>query len=241
MDERAAYTWIGHRGMAICNPISSEALNLTIDAMPLADGARCLDLGCGKGELLLRLARRHGCVGSGYDLSAKLLEEAREHAGILRKIEFVEEDLCRAPLDGTWDLAAAIGASHPLGGTRPALQALSEATRAGGLVVLGEGYWRSGASAEAKAAIGDGLLSLDALIQAGILVDLVPLHVETASEQDWDRYEWAHQRNLEEHARAHPDDEMAQRLLARGRAWRQLYLQYCRDALGFALVVFRKT
>jgi SAM-dependent methyltransferase len=239
VDERAAYTWIGHRGMSICNPISSEALDVTIDAMPLAPGARCLDLGCGKGELLMRLARRHGCHGTGYDLNAALLAHARESAEGL-PIELLEEDLCRAPLDGSWDLVAAIGASHALGGTQPSLQALSEAARPEGLASIGEGYWRRGASADARAAIGDGLLSLDGLVEAGGLVDLVPLHVEVASEQDWDRYEWAHQRNLEENARAHPEDELAQRLLARGRAWRQLYLRFGRDALGFALVVFRK-
>lgn len=241
MDERAAYTWIGHRGMAICNPIASDALDSIVDAMELSPGARALDLGCGKGELLIRLALRHGARGVGYDLSSALLAEARDAASARGvSIELREEDACRAPLDGSWDIAAAIGASHALGGTRPALQALYEAVRPGGFVVLGEGYAKQPPSEAARRALGDELVSLDALVGAGIALGLVPLHVVTASEQDWDRYEWAHQRNIEAHARAHPDDALAQALLARRRAWRDLYLRHARDVLGFALLLFRR-
>ncbi len=237
MDERAAYTRIGHRGLSICNPIASEALDAAIDVLELAPGSRALDLGCGKGELLVRIARRHGASGVGYELDASFLAEAREAAS---SIEFREEDACRAPLDGSWDVAAAIGASHALGGTRPALQALWEATKPGGWVIFGEGYARRALDAEARAALGDELLSLDALVGAGLALGLVPMHVTTASAQDWDRYEWAHQRNIEDYARSHPDEPLAQALLARRRAWRDLYLRVGRDVLGFALLVFRR-
>ncbi|MDH7504441.1 MAG: methyltransferase domain-containing protein [Verrucomicrobiota bacterium] len=41
---------------------------------------RLLDLGCGRGELLTRWAAQYGIGGTGVDISAAFLKEARRRA-----------------------------------------------------------------------------------------------------------------------------------------------------------------
>ena len=51
-----------------------------IELLALEPGARVIDLGCGKGELLRRLAARYEIRAVGVDRSPTLLEEARRRA-----------------------------------------------------------------------------------------------------------------------------------------------------------------
>ena len=53
-----------------------------LDALDVAAGARCLDLGCGGGHVTMELGRRSGPTGSvlGIDLDEALLEVARADA-----------------------------------------------------------------------------------------------------------------------------------------------------------------
>ena len=51
---------IGHGEMPFHNPISESAVDTLIGLLPLGAGDRALDVGCGRGELLIRLAERLG-------------------------------------------------------------------------------------------------------------------------------------------------------------------------------------
>src|SRR5262245_20933033 len=94
--DRAKLTAIGHADHVICNPIDMEKVDDVLDLLDLPAGARVLDAGCGKAEILMRLiARRCGnpertdanelsheagvrCVG--VDVNGLFLEEARRAA-----------------------------------------------------------------------------------------------------------------------------------------------------------------
>ena len=69
MDDGMQYTTVGHRGMVICNPIGSDQLDEVIELIAPSPGrsGRAIDIGCGKGEFLIRLAERSGCAGLGID------------------------------------------------------------------------------------------------------------------------------------------------------------------------------
>jgi hypothetical protein len=69
---------------------------------------------------------------------------------------------------------------------------------------------------------------------------LEPIHVAVARDADWDRYTWTHLRNLEAHARDHPEDLQAARLWARRKAGRNGYLRAGRDVMGFALIAAKR-
>jgi SAM-dependent methyltransferase len=246
--DAAAYTAIGHRGMAICNPLASGQLDEVI-AVIAGDGAAgagtAVDVGCGKAELLIRLAG-HGCRGLGVDRNPALVAEARAAiaARCPGQVEIVEADAAAYPLPpGGFAIAAALGASHALGGTAATLAALAAATRPGGHVVVGDGFWRRPPSLDELAALDaapDEMTSLAALVAQVDAAGLEPIHVAVARDDDFDRYEWAHHRNLEAHARAHPDDPQAQRLWARRKAWRDAYLRAARHVVGFAVIAARK-
>lgn len=84
---------------------------------PVAQGARVLDLGCGKGDVAIPLARELGCRVHGIDLFPPFVEEARtraEEEGVADLCRFQVGDL-RAMLEQLegHDVAimAAVGAS----------------------------------------------------------------------------------------------------------------------------------
>lgn len=246
VDLASAYTTIGHRGLAICNPCDAAQLDAAIGLCAPPRGGFALDIGCGKGELLLRIAELTGCRGVGIDRNPEFIAEAR--AGASRRcpelVEFVHADAAVhhfAP--DAHDLGAVMGASHSLGGTGPALATLRRTVRRGGYVLFGEGFWRRPPSDEELAVLGaarDAAGTLGELVAAVEHAGLTPLDVAIASEASFDRYEWAHHRNVEAYARERPDDPAAQSLWKRRRSWRDAYLHAGRAALGFALVVASK-
>jgi SAM-dependent methyltransferase len=77
--------------------------------LPLRRGTKVLDVACGTGNLAI-IAARHGCITSGIDIAANLLEQARARAvkaGL--GIEFTEADAERLPfVDNTFDLAVSM-------------------------------------------------------------------------------------------------------------------------------------
>ncbi len=77
--------------------------------LPLQRGMKVLDVACGTGNLAI-IAAKHGCITSGIDIAANLLEQARTRAvkaGL--GIEFTEADAERLPFaDNTFDLAVSM-------------------------------------------------------------------------------------------------------------------------------------
>ena len=58
-----------HHGLEIASPMSSADLDAVVDLLEPVDGDVAVDLACGGGALLLRLAQRARIRGSGVDLS----------------------------------------------------------------------------------------------------------------------------------------------------------------------------
>src|SRR4030065_123592 len=67
---------ITHRQHVICNPTSEEKLDRLVKLLRLPDGARVVDIACGKGEFLIRLAEAYGVRGVGVDLSPFFIADA---------------------------------------------------------------------------------------------------------------------------------------------------------------------
>jgi cyclopropane fatty-acyl-phospholipid synthase-like methyltransferase len=58
--DRATISAVTHAGVPYANPLSPAALDAAVEALELPDGAVALDVGCGDGRLLERIAARHG-------------------------------------------------------------------------------------------------------------------------------------------------------------------------------------
>jgi SAM-dependent methyltransferase len=243
---RADFSRIAHSGLAVMNPISTVKLDRLIEQFDLRPGARVLDLGCGKGELLFRIGGRYPIEGVGVDLAPALLDEGRRARGDRAPgstIELVAGDaLAWSGQPESFDLTATVGAS--VGGYAATLQRLRDVTRPGGLVLLGEGYWRRPPSPEyldALSATADELTDYAGTIEAGSACGLTPLYVATSSVDDFDHYEWAWSANGERYAAAHAGEPGVDELLAWIRRGRHRYVALGgRETLGFGLFLFRR-
>jgi SAM-dependent methyltransferase len=231
-DEISAAT---HGDLAFHNPLDPAQLDDVIGRVPLHPDDRVLDVGCGPGELLLRLHAQHGAGGIGIDSSPVQIAAARARTPPDADIDFVEGDA--GDLDGGgFALTACLGSIHALGGLHPGLARLAELTRPGGWVLLADGYWRrepEPAYLHALGATVDELPDRSGLLLAGERHGLTTAYVAETSEAAFDRYEWTLIHNAELDGR--PE------VLEWGARARARYTgPGGRDTLGFALVLMRK-
>ena len=222
------FSAIAHREHDYCNPISAAKIERLLDLLPLAESSRVLDLGCGRAELALRIIERFGSHVVAIDNSSLMLDAARERAqwtGALGRLHLDNMDIGGFDADPeTFQLTVYLGA----GGID-------------GYVLIGEGYWKRKAPSDYLAVLGGNDLEyLDhrGNVQAGIDAGLVPMHAAVASDDEWDEYEWKYARSIERFVREQPEDPDAVTMLDRIRRWRDAYLRWGRDTLGFGAYLF---
>lgn len=129
-----------HHHMDIMNPMSSGELDAVIDALAPRDGMTALDIACGHGELLLRLATRWDVAGTGIDLSPwQIARCARRSADTPMRgsVRWILGDGSAAPGTG-YDLATCLGASWVFHGFHGTAKALARRVRPGGRVAVGD-------------------------------------------------------------------------------------------------------
>lgn len=204
----------GHR---IHNPMTAAKFAALGEALRLAPGARMLDLASGSGEMLCTWARDHRISGTGVDISTVFTEQARARAvelGVADRVGFVHGDAAGHVADEPVDVAACIGATWIGGGVAGTVELLDRSLRPGGLMLIGEPYWRRTPPDEetAKDCHGSSLadfLPLPGLIERfqGLGYDVVEMIL--ADQDSWDRYVAAQWLSMRRWLDANPDDELA--------------------------------
>ena len=233
------------------NPISEAKMTHYIKWLELKPCQSVLDIGCGSGEVLIRLAERYQIRGTGIDTSLPHLELARESAS-LRKcesiVEFVETDARSYAVEPeSLELAVCLGSSHAFGlGPEAYARALEQMrlwVAPGGQILIGEGYLRQPASPEYRELLGESVpdeMTHTANVSCGQKLGLIPQSAWTSSLEEWDDFEWGYQRIVERKAAANTEDSAVQKRLLQRREWMDAYLRWGRDTLGFGVYVFRK-
>ena len=143
MDVRKYYS-VTHRYHIVCNPMSTAKIDELIELLKLTPGSAVLDIACGRGELLARLAERYVISGVGVDISPYFVEDARQTLQDRvpgTQIEVLNMDAVDYSPDRPFDLAMCVGASWVYKGYRGTLRALKSMTRPGGLILVGEPFW----------------------------------------------------------------------------------------------------
>ncbi|MCL4763785.1 MAG: methyltransferase domain-containing protein [Burkholderiales bacterium] len=239
------YAALAHRDHDYCNPLSSAKIERLLDLLTLDAGSRVLDLGCGRAELALRIIERFGSTVIAIDHSSYMLDAARERAewtGALGRLHLDDTDIRDYRADPeTFHLAVMLDAGGIPGGMAGICQKLRGWTRSGGYVLVGISYWKRKPAAELVSLLGGREREVHdhhGNVQAGAGAGLVPMHAVTATDDEWDEYEWKFCRSIERYAREQPDDPDAPAMLDRARRWRDAYLRWGRDALGFAAYLF---
>jgi SAM-dependent methyltransferase len=238
---------ITHRRCVVCNPMSEEKLSRLVDLVQLPTAARVVDIACGKGEFLIRLADAYGVRGVGVDLSPFFIADAEQRlrARVPKaEITFSQIDGADFKLDKphSLTLASCIGASWVFGGHAKTLDALAGMAEPDGWVIVGEPFWLRKPPDEYLRVLGltrEAFGSHAENVEAGERLGLDLVHTLVSSKDDWDRYEGLQWHAVAEYARSDRDDADLPELLERVAKEKSAYLRWGRDALGWAIYVFR--
>jgi cyclopropane fatty-acyl-phospholipid synthase-like methyltransferase len=242
------FTTIAHHAHEHLNPVDPDALEQAVERVALRPGDRAIDVGCGKAALLIRLAERHGVAGTGVDLNPAFLAEARTLAarrGVAAAVTLIEGDASTIDLPAaSFHLGICVGATHALGGYPGTLRGLARLVRPRGHLLIGHGYWKRAPDPEYLERLGatlDEMTSHEGNIDAGIAAGLKERGAWVSRDEDWDRYEDLYADTVERYAAQHPTDPDTPAMLERIRRWRETYLRWGRETLGFGLYLFRRT
>jgi len=225
------------------NPTSEEKLDLAIDYCAIRDGMRVLDVGCGKGWLLRRIASRFDVQITGLDIHRAFAAEARQLAaaeGLNDRILIVQGPALNfeAPAAG-FDVVTCIGASFALGGFEPALDWMGRHAKPDGMIAVREVFAK-------VLPLPDnvpphrriGALSLwttaDKIRAHGLLMR----GIVESSVDDWNRYHSLHWQAALDWALAHRNSPDAARML--DPEGQRCDLERDGRALGWAIFVARK-
>jgi SAM-dependent methyltransferase len=226
-------------------PLSSSRADAIARALAGDDPRNVLDLGCGWGELLLRvLAAGSKTTGLGIDSDAELIARARVNAaarGLSDRVEFVAVD---APTKHEpVDAVICVGADHAYGTQSDALMVLFDLVEPGGLLLFGSGFWEQTPTPGQAASIGlepDSLTDLADLVDLAISIGFRPLAIQTANRDEWEQFESGFLADREQWLRRHGDDPAAEEIRAKADAHRTGWLRGYRNVLGFAYLTLTR-
>lgn len=202
-----------------------------------------LDLGSGSGEMLCTWARDYRIRGVGIDMSALFTSQAKlraEELGVADRVAFHHGDAAGYVADEKVGVAACLGATWIGGGVAGTLELLAKSLDPGGILLVGEPYWRQLPPTEV---IARGCLAgkrSDFLVLPGLLAAFGALGYDVvemvlADQDSWDRYEAAKWLTMRRWLDANPDDDFAPEVRAQLDAEPARYATYTREYLGWGV------
>jgi SAM-dependent methyltransferase len=237
---------IAEAGHRIMNPFTDEKLELVGELCRWRRDTRLLDLGSGKGEMLCTWARRHGIQGLGVDLSEVHVAAARAraaHLGVADRVRFEQAEASTVEVEpGSFDAVACIGATWIGGGLAGTADLMRPALAPGGLLLIGEPFWREEPPGEAHAALDLGeeeFTSLPGTLERFEAAGLELLEMVLADGDSWDRYVAAQWWTVARWLDDHPDHRDAPEMRGYLDRSRRSHLAYGRRYLGWGVFVLR--
>lgn len=223
------------------SPLSVERADRLTGELAAWKPSTVLDLGCGWGELLLRIMEAlPGAHGTGVDNHDPDIRRGRGNAaarGLANRVAFVQgqaqDHLSPA------DLVLNIGAWHALGTMEGALSTLRELVSPGGHLLFAAEFWERPPTDAEVSRMWPGMTADDCTDLAGV-VDLAiasgfrPLRIESVTRGEWEEFESLYAAEREEWLLSHHSHPQAGEVRAQLDKSRSIWLRGHRDIFGFA-------
>jgi SAM-dependent methyltransferase len=236
---------IVHKYQKIMNPITEAKLDSLIELLKLKPGSSVLDIACGKGELLVKLAEKYKINGVGIDKSPYCINDCNQKKSNRvpgADIVFYMMDGADYKPDKKYDITSCLGASWVFGGHNGTLKALSEMTRPGGLILVGEPHWIKEPDTEyleAEEMTRDSYRSHRENVLIGEQLGLKCLYTLDSDRDGWDIYETLHWWAVEDYILNNPNDPDIMEIREANEKYKEIYLRWGRDTMGWCLYLFR--
>jgi cyclopropane fatty-acyl-phospholipid synthase-like methyltransferase len=245
------YETIAHHDRVILGPIGIEELDALLARVtpqpPAHDRARVVDVGCGKGELLVRAMERFGAEGVGVEPNPTFIADARARARgrvAERDLVLFQSTFAAAPLaHGRFDLAVCIGSLHAFGGYAAALVRMAQLVRPRGWGLVGADCWWREPDPAYLAATGfdrDEMQTLERVHEAPATRGwrLIAHHESTQEERD--EYERGCEAAVERWLAARPNDSDVPGFRERVMRRHEAYERWGGTMVGFTTMLLRR-
>lgn len=231
----------------IHNPFTAEKYATLGRVLRMKPGTRILDLGSGSGEMLCTWARDHGINGTGIDMSQLFTAQAKHRAeelGVSERVHFIHNDAAGYVTDEKCDVAACVGATWIAGGVAGSVELLAKSLKPGGMILIGEPWWRQvPATEEIAQACGVSsradFLTLPELVASFDELGYDVVEMVLADQEGWDRYEAAKWLTMRRWLDANAADDFADEVRAELTIAPRRHVTYTREYFGwgvFALI-----
>ncbi|WP_431225027.1 SAM-dependent methyltransferase [Serratia sp. L9] len=227
----------------IHNPFTPDNYATLGTVLRMEPGTHVLDFGSGSGEMLCTWARDHGITGVGIDMSQLFSEQAKlraEELGVADRVNFIHNDATGYVANEKCDVAACVGATWIGGGVAGTIELLNKSLKPGGILLIGEPYWRQLPPTEEVArecgatSIAD-FLTLTQLVASFDESGYDIVEMVLADQEGWDRYIAATWLTLRRWLEANPDDDFAQEARAQLTISPKRHVTYTREYLGWGV------
>lgn len=224
-------------------PLSVQRADHLIQALDLSVSNHVLDIGCGHGQLLQRIASQYPIHGVGVDSNADVIRQANDEWESQRSennIKFISSDAVdyvqtMSPVDAI----ICIGAEYIFGGYTDLLQLAKQKLNPAGKLLVGLVYWKQPPTTDYLKSTGMGndtpYFDLFTTVNLAREHDYIPLEVHRSNDDEWDEFENLTARQRYETAIQTDDAELHKKTWR----WQSGYLKWGIDTMGFCYLILQ--
>lgn len=234
------WTTIAHAQRTLLGPLAADQVAAMLGAIE-SPPRRILDVGCGRGAMLVGAMVRFSAPGVGVEPNphfAAWAQSLAEAGGVadsltLHRSKYSPGLLARE----RFGLSMCIGATGAFDGYEGTLAGLHALTEPSGHAIVGEGFWASEPAPGYLEVLGATRDEMAPEPRTRAMAEAAGWRVVRAhlsSTAEWDSYEDAYAGAMAEWLGANPRDPDAPAYRERLERWRDAYLRWGRETLGFA-------